>query len=240
MKKYLFIIIVLTTNICLLAESVTNSPQIPYIAYKNISPQTRTLSWERKSSTCTETYTFSAFSNLFHFAAHTGKNILGVYGMESLKNSNRTKITLYPMADNGLNDCFNLSKYNTIGKKIIFYVRSDLKKNTLNFSESINGAFFGFYSPTPYSLDKEMDLKIFNNVYWTLKNDYRKAKLKAYKKQQQGKTTQDNKDYTNQLIKALWQRSEDSTEAYKKEQIQNQYDTDFYEQQRRDEEYYNN
>jgi len=35
------------------------------------------------------------------------------------------------------------------------------------------------------------------------------------------------------LIKALWQRSEDSTEAYKKEQIQNQYDTDFYEQQRR-------
>jgi hypothetical protein len=239
MKKYLLILL-LTIN-TLVAESVVNSPNIPYVEYKNISPQTRTLSWERKSKSCTESYTFSAFSNLFSFSAHTGKNMLGVYTMESIETSNRTKITLYPIADNGLNDCFNLSKYNSSGKVIIFYARSDLKNNTLNLSDSINGGFFGFYSSNPYiSSDRKMDLNGFNNVYRNIKNDYRKAKLKAYRKQQQRKESEDAKDYTGALITDMQKRSEERTKEYKAEQYQEQDDRDFYEQRQRDEDYYNN
>ena len=239
-KGLLIATFLVMSNIFLVADSVENSPSIPYVEYKNINAHTRTISWESKSNNCTQTYTFSAFSNMFRVAAHTGKNILGVYSLEEVKNSKRIKLTLYPLGDNQLNDCFSSLNYDSVGKVIVFYLYNNPKNGMLQFSESKTGKFFGFYSQSPYLFDKKSDLLIFNNVYRLLKVFSLKQKLKAYAKQQEKIPKNNGKDYTNDLLNYKWKMMDEQTEAYKAEQIQDRYDTEFYDQQRRDEDYYNN
>jgi len=171
-KLYLITISLTFATNTLVAQPITSFSEIPYVEYKDNTPE---LSWETRSNSCVQTLTLSGFSNLFSFAAHTGKNALGIYTIENIKNSKRSKLTLYTIADSGMNDCFQSSKYDNSGKTIVLYILPNLKNNTLNVSNSLKGDFVGFYTLAPYSLltkfTRQQKLQRYQHIYNTIVDD---------------------------------------------------------------------
>ena len=101
--------------------------------------------WERQVNNCKESYIFSAFSNNFVIISGTGKTLLGTYTHESVKNSDRVKLSLMVAGDNGVSDCFN-NTYDSSRKTLILYSFYNIKTHMLQLSETKTGDYFGSFS----------------------------------------------------------------------------------------------